>query len=259
MTSTLPLAGLNIAITRPREQALSLSQGIEKLGGACILFPLLEITPLADEQPLLSVISRLKEFQLLIFISPNAVRHGMEAILRAGDLPASIEVATVGLSSASALHDYGVRKVIAPQLRFDSEALLELPEMQNVSGKKVLIFRGDSGRELLGDTLKCRGADVEYVACYHRGRPQHGVTALLSACPDILSVSSSEALNNLWEMLNATDKERLLALPLFVSHARIADLAHQLGWHNVITAAGGDAALLSGLTSWATHRKGRKQ
>jgi uroporphyrinogen-III synthase len=258
MTDNLPLAGLNIVVTRPREQALHLAQAIKKLGGSCILFPLLEISPLADDLPLRNVISRLAEFQLLIFISPNAVQHGMAAILAKGNLPASIAVATVGLSSAKALHDFGVTKVIAPQLRFDSEALLELPEMQNVRGKKILIFRGDSGRELLGDTLKFRGATVEYVTCYHRSKPQHDVTALLSARPDILSVSSSEALNNLWQMLNAAEKVRLLALPLFVTHARIADVAHRLGWQQVITVAGGDDALLSELSAWATHRKGRE-
>ena len=126
---------------------------------------------LADDAPLRALIARLPQFQLAIFISPNAVQHGMQAIQRAGGLPAALQVATVGFGSASALHDYGV-KVIAPQLRFDSEALLALPEMQQVRDKRVAIFRGDKGRELLGDTLASRGATVEYVTCYHRSKPQ---------------------------------------------------------------------------------------
>ena len=191
MTRSLPLAGLNIAVTRPREQAENLVQGIEKLGGACIRFPLLEITPLADVQVLRQFVARLHEFQLAIFISPNAVRYGMEAIRGAGGLPTTVPIATVGLSSAKALHDDGIAKVIAPEQRFDSEALLELPEMQNVRGMHVAIFRGDKGRELLGDTLKSRGAIVEYVTCYHRHKPQHDISDLLAAKPDVLSVSSS--------------------------------------------------------------------
>ena len=257
MANKLPLAGLNIVVTRPHEQAAQLVQGIEKLGGICIQFPLLAITPLTDDQPLRAMLVRLHEFQLVIFISPNAVRYGMEAIRSAGGLPDSLQIATVGLSSAKALHDSGVTKVIAPQQRFDSEALLELPELQEVSDKRVVIFRGDSGRELLGDTLKLRGADVEYVTCYHRSKVQHDVSALLAARPDALTVSSSEALHNLWEMLNATGRARLTAIPLFVTHARIAAAAHKLGWHHIITAAGGDEGLLSGLVTWAELRKSK--
>jgi len=158
----------------------------------------------------------------------------------------------VGLSSARALQTYGVNRVISPQLRFDSEALLELPEMQQVKDKRVVIFRGDSGRELLGDTLKSRGANVEYVTCYHRIKPQHDVAALLAASPDVLSVSSSEALQNLWEMLSVSEKKPFTALPLFVSHERIAAAAQMLGWRQIMTAAGGDEGLLSALSTWAS-------
>lgn len=258
MTDNLPLAGLRIVVTRPREQAAELAQGIEKLGGMCILFPLLEITPLADDQPLRALISRLHEFQLAIFISPNAVRYGMGAIQNSGNLPASLQIATVGLGSARALKDYGVKQVLAPQQRSDSEALLALAELQNVSGMRVAIFRGDNGRELLGDTLKLRGANVEYVTCYHRSKPQHNITALLAARPDVLSVSSSEALHNLWEMLGVPDRKLFTALPLFVSHQRIAEAAHKMGWQNTVTAGGGDEGLLSALATWAAHRRGMK-
>jgi uroporphyrinogen-III synthase len=258
MTKLLPLAGLNIVVTRPREQAAQLLPGIEKLGGNCIQFPLLEITPLADDRPLRAMLARLSEFHLAIFISPNAVRYGMEAILNAGGLPAALQIATVGLSSAKALHDYGVTKVIAPQQQFDSESLLELPELRELRGKNVVIFRADKGRELLADTLKLRGANVEYVSCYQRGKPQHDVTALLAARPDALTVSSSEALHNLWEMLDATARARLTLIPLFVSHDRIAAEAKKLGWQHIFTASGADAGLLSGLATWAAHTRGKK-
>lgn len=258
MTEELPLAGLNIVVTRPREQAAELAKNIEKLGGTCIQFPLLAIAPLADEQQLHALLARLHEFQLAIFISPNAVRFGMAAIQNAGGVPATMQIATVGAGSAKALHDYGVSRVIVPQQRFDSEALLALDELQNVSGKRVAIFRGDGGRELLGDTLKQRGAMVEYVTCYHRSKPQHDMTALLAARPDVLSVSSSEALGNLWEMLNPPLRELFTAMPLFVSHARIAAAAHKLGWRNIVIAAGGDENLLTGLQTWAAHRRGIK-
>jgi uroporphyrinogen-III synthase len=255
MTTSLPLAGLNIVVTRPRDQAAQLVKSIQALGGICTQFPLLEISPLADDSALQSLISRLHEFHLAIFMSPNAVRFGMEAIKKAGDLPVAMQVATVGLSSAQALHEYGVTKVLSPQQRFDSESLLELAELQEVRDKNIVIFRGDSGRELLGDTLKLRGAHVEYVSCYLRSKPQHEVSNLLAAKPDALTVSSSEALSYLAEMLGPAGREQLFILPLFVSHSRIAMAAQQQGWQYIVTAAAGDEGLLSALITWAELRK----
>lgn len=249
MTDT-PLAGLRIAITRPRAQADLLAQRIAQLGGHPILFPLLEIEA-ADLTPaLLQQLSRLDGFDLAIFISPNAVHYGLAAIHRAGGLPGQLRIATVGQGSARALRDAGIVRVIAPSERFDSEALLALPELQQVQGWRVMILRGDGGRELLGDTLKARGAQVEYAACYRRSKPDANAASLLQAAPDIVTVSSSEALRHLWDMLDEADKMHIAALPLFVPHARIAEAARQLGWRQVFETAGGDDGLLSGLIAW---------
>ena len=250
-----PLAGLNIVVTRPREQAAQLAQRITQAGGQVILFPLLEISPVADPKPLRTLVARLPEFNLAIFISPNAVCYGMAAIFAAGALSPTLKIATVGQGSAKALRDLGVGKIIAPQDRFDSEALLALPELQQVAGWRVVIFRGDGGRELLGDTLKARGASVEYAACYQRAKPQQNIGMLLAADPDAITVTSSEALAYLWEMLDSAAKERLAAVPLFVPHARIAEAAHKLGWRVVVPTAGGDDGLLEGLIAWAKNRK----
>jgi len=248
---TLPLAGLNIVVTRPREQSLDLQQGIAKLGAHALLFPLLEITPVVDAQPLQDLLSRLADFDLAIFISPNAVRYGMEAIQAAHALPSGLRFATVGKSSAQALHAAGVKDVIAPQDRSDSEALLALPELQNIQTWKIVIFRGDGGRELLGDTLKARGADVEYVSCYQRSKPHLDIAELMHAKPDAITLSSSEALGHLWDMLDEAGKAHFAALPLFVPHARIAEKARQQGWQNIIQTTGGDDGVLSGLLAWS--------
>ena len=255
MTKALPLAGINIVVTRPREQSASLIQEITRLGGKAISFPLLEITPLADDAPLQALCQRLHEFQLAIFISPNAVRFGMAAIQKQGGVPPALHIASIGLSSAQALHEFGIDKVITPQQRFDSEALLALPELQSVAGLHVVIFRGDQGRELLGDTLKLRGASVEYASCYQRSKPQHHIDSLLALKPDVLSISSSESLNYLAQMLSASIRNTVLKMPLFVSHQRIALAARQLGWQNIIATDAGDAGLLTGLISWSEQKR----
>ena len=245
-----PLARLNIVVTRPRDQALGLTQSITNLGGKVILFPLLEITPAADASELNALKRHLSAYDLLIFISPNAVRYGMAAL---ATVPNAVRVATVGQSSAKALLDLGIAHVITPTERFDSESLLALPELQNVTGWKVAILRGNGGRELLGDTLKARGALVDYVTCYERSKPTLDGDSVLKADPHAINVTSSEALGNLWQGLTQAQQTRFSELPLFVPHARIAELAQEQGWKNIVLTEAGDDGLLAALVAWGKH------
>ena len=260
--SEKPLAGLKILVTRPRDQAALLAQRIEQAGGIPLLFPLLEIAPAQDTGILHEQVSRLAQFNLAVFISPNAVKYGMAAIRAAGvslspiPSPASgrggLKFATVGQGSAKALRELGVTNVIAPTERFDSEGLLAMPELQNIAGWHVMIFRGDGGRELLGDTLRARGATVEYAACYRRSKPQWDAEALQGAGPDAITVTSSEALGYLWQMVGDA-RDGIRCIPLFVPHMRIAELAREQGWQQIRLTDAGDDGLLSGLITWA-HR-----
>ncbi len=251
---SLPLTGLKIIVTRPREQAARLTRRIEEGGGIPLLFPLLDISPAANPQQLSEQIARLRGFDLAIFISPNAVNYGMAAVRAGGAILPSLRFAAVGQGSARALRELGVPEIIAPRDRFDSEALLALPELQQVRGWRVMIFRGNGGRELLGDTLRQRGAEVEYAECYVRSKPQLDLAQLLNAQADALTVTSSEALAYLWELADADARQRLAALPLFAPHERIAEAARSLGWHNAVATGGGDEGLLAGIAAWAVSR-----
>jgi len=248
----LPLHELTVVVTRPRDQAVQLARRIEHAGGKPLLFPLLEIKAVPNTKLLLEQISRLEQFDIAIFISPNAVRYGIAAIRSAGEIPPNLKIVTVGQGSAKALLEKGITSVIAPTESFDSEGLLALPELQHVSGWRVMIFRGDGGRELLGDALKSRGAMVEYATCYLRSKPQQNAAELLSAKPDAISVTSSEALGYLWEMMEDKDRGLLRNTPLFVPHARIAKLAREQGWPNIHLTGSGDDGLISALIAWRT-------
>lgn len=255
MASHLPLAGLKIVVTRPRGQAAKLAQRIEQAGGISLLFPLLDITAAQDSKMLREQVSRLAQFDLAIFISPNAVQYGMAAILAAGGIPAGLKLATIGQGSARELREFGNLNVIAPTGRSDSEGLLELPELQNITGWRVMIFRGNGGRELLGDTLKARGATVEYVTCYLREKPQQDANVLPDTVPDAITITSSEALGYFWQMLNESARGVLRDTPLFVPHIRIAELARQQGWRQVQLTDAGDDGLLDGLIAWNLGRR----
>jgi len=256
MVEDFPLNGLKIVVTRPRDQAVSLARRIEQAGGTPLLFPLLDISAVPDTRVLHEQISRLAQFNLAIFISPNAVRFGIEAIRAMGEMPLKLKIATVGQGSAKALRDFGVTDVIAPTERFDSEGLLALPELQNISGWQVMIFRGDGGRELLGDILQERGATVEYAACYQRSKPQQDAGELRVATPDAITVTSSEALGHLWQMMDDDLRNSLRDIVLFVPHERIAELAKQQGWRKVMLTGSGDEGLFSALIAWAGQKRG---
>ena len=160
----------------------------------------------------------------------------------------------MGQGSAKALRDTGISNIITPTDRFDSEGLLALPELQNVAGWRVMIFRGDGGRELLGDTLRDRGATVEYANCYKRSKPQQDKGELLDAEPDAIIVTSSEAIEHLGQMLDADERHALHNTAFFVPHARIAGLARDLGWRRVHVTEPGDEGMFSALITWAGQR-----
>jgi uroporphyrinogen-III synthase len=256
MTQSGPLAGRTIVVTRPQAQAAPLAEAIVAAGGQPLIFPLLEISPATDPQPLNEAVARLDSYSLAVFISPNAVDYALPAIVAHGGWPASLTPAAVGQGTAKALAAQGISGCVVPRERFDSEALLELPEMAavQVCGRRVAIFRGDGGRELLADTLRERGATVDCITCYRRSGPSTGTQQLLNAWRagqlDALTVSSSEGLRYLVELLGTEGRAFLQKTPIFVPHARIAENARALGLSNIILTEAADAGILAGLGAY---------
>ena len=248
------LAGHRVVVTRPAGQTAHLATLIRAAGGEPVLFPALEILDVEDLQPLAALVDRLDAFDLAIFVSANAVEKALALVRARRAWPAGLRVATVGRGSARALQRHGFAAVIAPSEHFDSEALLDLPELKDVAGKRVVIFRGDGGRELLGDTLAARGATVEYAECYRRGRPKGDAAPLLALWErhelDALTVTSSEGLANLYEMLGEAGRQWLQQTPLFAPHERIAAAARTLGVQTVVLTGPGDEGLVAGLASF---------
>ncbi len=245
------LAGRRIVVTRPAGQAAHLAEALARHGARPVLFPVLEIRDLADPTPLLDLAIRLDDYDLAVFVSPNAVSRSLAVILSRRAWPAGLMAATMGLSSERELARFGIADVIAPRHRFDSEALLDLPELRGVAGKRIVIFRGDAGRELLGDTLSERGARVDRVACYRRARPKLDPAPLLALWTrgelDAVTVTSSEGLRNLFDMVGPLGQAWLRKTPLFVPHARIAAQAQALGLTRVVATGPADDGLVAGL------------
>lgn len=255
-----PLLGRRILVTRPAAQSATLAQCITDQGGEAVLFPLLEIGPADDLVPLDAAIAHLEDYAMAVFISPNAVEYSVPRVLERRAWPSQLLAAAIGPGTTAPLSRYGIDGVVAPAARFDSEGVLELAAFQSerVSGKRVLILRGNGGRELLADSLRQRGAVVGCVTCYRRSAPLDGtalVSRLRNNALDALTISSSEGLRNLLALLDTEASDRLRRLPIFVPHPRIAEVATESGLSNVVLTGPADAGILESLCSyhWPCH------
>ena len=250
---TQALAGRTVLVTRPAHQAAALVRTIQSVGGETLVFPALEIeaVPAAD---LSTSLAQLATADIVIFISPNAARFGMAA---AQVLPAASRIFAVGPGTARVLQAQGIQHVITPDGQ-DSEALLALPQLQEMAGKVVMIVRGVGGRPVLADTLAARGAEVHYLECYRRVRPQADAGPLLARWQaggiDAVTVTSAETLHNLAALLGEAGAPWLTATPLFAPHEKIAEAARRFGIAQVIATPGGDAGLVEGLINWFRNK-----
>jgi uroporphyrinogen-III synthase len=250
------LAGIGVLVTRPQHQAEPLCRMIEAAGGRAWRFPVIAIAPPDDPAALDAVLAGLADFDLAIFISANAVEQGFAALARHGGWPPGLRVAAIGEATARALRERGIEPALRPRTRFDSEALLEHPELQHVAGQRVVIFRGVGGRELLAGVLRGRGAEVTYAEAYRRARPRLDPAPLLAAWPrreiQVAVVTSQEGLRNLWAMVGPAGQPWLRATPLVVASARVLKMAEELGFalRPRIAAEASDGGLFDALLAW---------
>ena len=248
------LAGRAVLVTRPAGLAARLAELLHARCCEAILFPAIEILPPDDEASLQAIVARLDEFDIAVFISPTAVARAVAAVTAAHSWPAGLKCAAVGSGTAGALRDAGIAEVLAPRGRGDSDALAALPQMSDVAGKRVVIFRGQGGRETLRQVLAARGAKVEYAECYRRAVPRVDVAPLVERWRrgDIagVCVTSAQGLENLIALLGDSAAPLLGATPLFVPHPRVADAARRLGVAQVTVTGPGDDELVEALAGF---------
>lgn len=258
-----------IIITRPWHQAQDLVQAISaRFSQARLLsFPLFAIAALDDLSELHAYQARLGEYALLSFVSPNAIDAWFASMLEHPDhpeLPAGLAISVMGAGSRLKLLQW--QRVLKDNTVFaptnpeqtDSETLLHDLRKLNWQGRRVLIVRGDSGRELLADGLRALGATVDTVAAYQRLQPvwdagRKQMLRDLLEQENLWIITSSEALRNLQQGLTLLQIPDLVAKlqkqRLIMPHSRIAETAQQLGFSNTRLTASGDAALLQALVS----------
>lgn len=252
MTTSLPLMGVKVLVTRPAHQADHLCHLIEQAGGQPLRFPVIEVAEVEDNSELLNCVKRLTEFDIAIFISVNAVDKAFPTLLKRSDSLSHLQIAAVGKRTAEAIEKWGY-PVLYPDPPFNSESLLKMPELQLVEDKNIVIFRGEGGREILADSLRQRGAAVEYVNVYQRVQPSTPVKPLEPI--DVITVTSGEGLQNLFAML--ADQDWLVCTPLIVISSRMVTQARQLGAKAplFVATSASDEGLLTALLEWRAEHQ----
>ena len=156
------LAGYGVLVTRPEHQSYELASAIEAAGGEVFHFPTIDIVG-RDISEIGREFAELPEPDIVVFVSGNAAVFGLATVKGK-----NTRIAAVGPATRSSIESVGVSVDIFPQNGFDSEHLLQHDDLQAVRDKNILIVRGKSGRELLADTLRERGANVHYLCVYDR-------------------------------------------------------------------------------------------
>ena len=193
----------------------------------------------------------LDQFDAVILVSANAARYALEWIDRYWpQLPPHLKWYAVGDATARRLAAAGI-VANTPDGKANSEALLQLEGLLQVENNKILIVKGGGGRALLQDELARRGAQVQSLALYHRGLPEYSAADIAQILgeqlPDALMATSVDAVNNLDELLLRVGEEHY-GLPLVVASERIAGVAREKGFSEVIAARGAsDECILQAL------------
>ena len=209
-------------------------------------FPLIEFTPGRQLPALSDQLARLTEGDLLFALSQHAVEFAHARLQQQGlRWPSASDYFAIGRTTALALHKVSNHDIRYPLDREISEVLLQLPELQNIAGKKALILRGNGGRELLGETLRERGADVTFCECYQRSaRHYDGAEEAMrwqNRGVSTLVVTSGEMLQQLWTLIPQWYREHwLLSCRILVVSERLAEQARELGWQDIQVADSAD-------------------
>lgn len=239
-SSHADLHGTRVLVTRPKPMGEVLCHSIDEHGGEAIYFPTIEIGLPPNPTIYRMQLTKLDRFDWLIFLSPQAVYSTSHLIhLDWPNFPANVKIAAVGGGTAKALHDADLRVDVFPKENWSSEGLVNLPEFQEIKGKKIGLMRGEGGREYLRQSLQLRGAIVSEIMVYRRVKPNIDAgpycNMLRSGLIDYVVVTSGEGLHNLIEMCQPV-WQYLKEIPLIVVSPRLQELARQQQFKTILLA-----------------------
>ncbi len=253
---------MQVAVTRPRDQAEAWMAGLAQAGHLAHSLPLIDIAPLADTAPLQAARQSLDSYQAVMYVSSSAVAQFAPsnrplALAEYAQLAIKTRAWATGPGTTQALRDAGwpAARVDAPSGgEFDSEALWLRVRHQVPSGGRVLVVRGSGGgRDWLTQQLQADGVVVDHCAAYERRAPvwsaaQKALARSLAGPDAVWLFSSSEGIGNLAGLLPGQDWSQARAI---ATHARIAETARALGFAVVAPSRPTLANVLASIESMA--------
>jgi len=252
---------MRVIVTRPAGQAEAWVRSLRSQGVDAVALPLIDIEPLADLEPLRAAWAALPQFMLVFFASPNAVAGFFAARPAGAAWPDGTWAGAPGPGTAQALGGVGIppaqmRQPPADSSRFDSEALWATLVETDWSGHRILVVRGESGRDWLADQARAAGAQVEAVAAYRRRPPQLDAAgqavrerAIESPGETLWLLSSSEAVRHLAALSPAEGPALPPGSRALATHPRIAETARAAGFTHVWSCAPSLAAVRAAIAS----------
>ena len=253
------LRGQVLLNTRPAHQQAELTALLEAEGARVLSFPAIRIVATEAAAGEADLARSLADYDILLFVSRNAV-DGFFARVGDAALPDRLQYGVIGSATRAALLERlgtlaGGRLIESSP--FNSEALLEADALREVAGKRILILRGQAGRNLLGDELGRRGARVDYAEVYRRELPRatpDDFAALVAAgLPGLVILTSNEGMHNLLELVGPVHARRLCGIPWLLISERMRESAVKLG-HNadiVIAGSASDRGIVETICDWA--------
>ena len=258
---TKVLDGVKVLVTRPEQQAEALCEAIENLGGKAIRFPVIEITQSENQLAARTILDNIPQYDIGIFISRNAVDWTMKLLAEKKSTLDMLTLIAVGAGTAEALRQASSAQVITNS-GANSEALLELDALgaDVIRGKKIIIFRGQGGREYLATTLRERGAKVDYAEVYRRDCPEYDRDVIdelwSSSNPDVVIITSNNGLENLFSLLDKKQRNLLLSKQLVVIGERMLDFSIDSGFTRspILAEENSDEGILKAIVKWAASK-----
>ena len=249
-SSSQRLKGVRLLVTRPAHQSEEILTRLRTLGAQAVGFPTIEIFELTAGD---SLIKRMDEYALAIFISGNAVHYGFMALARVGvpytDLP---PVVAIGRGTAKLLESKGVANVQCPE-HPSSDSLLQMPVVKSLEpSKKVILFRGLGGKEVIAVGLRACELEVYYAEVYERCKPASATLSFADFAPDLILMTSRDGLQNLYDLTDSRFRAQLLKTPILLGSQSMLDLYEKLGFQQdaVIAKSPLDDDMVDAVLEW---------
>ena len=251
------MQSLKILVTRPAHQNKNLTELLEGIGHTVVNLPTIKIQPAPSSAFLQQLDDHIRDYDMALFVSRNAVDQTFKYLLPK-HLPENIQLGVIGKGSLMALNSLGIHSQIIPSSNYNSEGLLETEALKAVSGKSIIIFRGQAGRNLLGDTLQQRGAKVTYCEVYQRVLPEYSPTQLEDLLGtlnfDLVVFTSAEGLQNCFKLVTESQAQVIKQIPWLLISERMRETARNLrhNAHIIIAKRASDEGILQAIQTW--HR-----